>query len=101
MARGSDGTLRGVGAVVDRDLAAAMPASAVRCTVLLIATDVPHAFAGYGMDAARPIGEIGAADCVSFPRRGTSPTAAWDPRSTRRCVSRPFPVGARSSRRWT
>ncbi|GII92201.1 carbamate kinase [Sinosporangium siamense] len=57
--RAPDAALHGVEAVIDKDLAAAMLASAVRCTSLLIATNVPHAQVGYGTPQARPIGRIG------------------------------------------
>jgi carbamate kinase len=54
--RGDDGSLNGVEAVVDKDTAAAVLARAVRATVLVVATDVPGAVAGFGTSAARPIG---------------------------------------------
>ncbi|WP_245658820.1 carbamate kinase [Microtetraspora malaysiensis] len=57
--RAPDGTLEGVEAVIDKDLAAAALARAVRATALVIATDVPGAVAGYGTTAARPIGKVG------------------------------------------
>lgn len=56
--RGADGALTGVEAVVDKDLAAAALAVAVRATDLVIATDVPNAVVGYGTPHARPIGEM-------------------------------------------
>src|SRR4051794_24882568 len=46
--RDPDGTLRGVEAVIDKDLAAAILAPAVEADVLLIATDVEHAIRGFG-----------------------------------------------------
>lgn len=53
--RDPDGTLRGVEAVIDKDLAAAVLAQAVRATDLVIATDVPHAVVGFGTPDAQPI----------------------------------------------
>ncbi len=50
-----DGTLRGVEAVIDKDLAAAMLARAVHAEVLVIATDVEHVVLGYGTDDERPL----------------------------------------------
>ncbi|MFI6386479.1 carbamate kinase [Nonomuraea sp. NPDC050540] len=58
VARQPDGALAGVEAVIDKDLAAALLARAVRAKVLIIATDVPHAMIGYGGPDPRPIGRI-------------------------------------------
>ncbi|MFD1934074.1 MULTISPECIES: carbamate kinase [Nonomuraea] len=58
--RQADGSLAGVEAVVDKDLAAALLAQAVRAEVLIIATDVPNAVVGYGGPDPRPIGRISA-----------------------------------------
>ncbi|GAA5079691.1 carbamate kinase [Thermocatellispora tengchongensis] len=60
--RGTDGRLRGVEAVVDKDLAAALLARSIGASALVIATDVPCAVAGYGTPAARPIRETTAAE---------------------------------------
>ncbi|MEV5407709.1 carbamate kinase [Thermopolyspora sp. NPDC052614] len=56
--RDPDGTLRGVAAVIDKDLAAALLARAVKATTLVIATNVDHAYAGYGTPDQRPIGRV-------------------------------------------
>ncbi|GIH71442.1 carbamate kinase [Sphaerimonospora thailandensis] len=53
--RDPDGTLRGVEAVIDKDLAADVLARAVRATDLVIATDVPHAVVGFGGPDAKPV----------------------------------------------
>ncbi|MDF5752385.1 carbamate kinase [Spongiactinospora sp. TRM90649] len=70
VARGADGALRGVEAVVDKDLAAALLARAVRATVLVIATDVPAAVTGFGTPHARPIGVITAGELRALHARG-------------------------------
>jgi carbamate kinase len=54
--RGDDGALRGVEAVIDKDLAAALLARRLRAATLVIATDVEQAMTGYGTDRQRPIG---------------------------------------------
>lgn len=59
--RDPDGTLRGVEAVVDKDLAAALLARTVAADVLVIATDVESAMLDYGTDSARPIGLVSTA----------------------------------------
>jgi hypothetical protein len=48
--RDDDGTLRGVEAVIDKDLAAALLARSVDVDVLVIATDVDHAILDFGTD---------------------------------------------------
>ncbi|MEU3165504.1 carbamate kinase [Streptosporangium sp. NPDC006930] len=60
--RDAQGRLAGVEAVIDKDLAAAVLARAVRATVLIIATDVPRAVVGFGTPRARPLGHITAAE---------------------------------------
>ena len=54
-----DGVLRGVEAVIDKDLSAAVLARTVDADVLVIATDVPHAVLGFGTPQARPLSEVG------------------------------------------
>lgn len=62
VARDGGGRLRGVEAVIDKDLAAAVLAHAVQATTMVIATDVPQAVVGFGTADARPIGHITAAE---------------------------------------
>ncbi|MGN6090295.1 MAG: carbamate kinase [Actinomycetales bacterium] len=56
--RDPDGSLRGVEAVVDKDLGAALLARAVGAEALVIATDVPAAMIGYGTPQARSLGRV-------------------------------------------
>ena len=56
--RDPDGTLRGVEAVIDKDLTAALLARAVGADVLVIATDVDHAVLHYGTAQASPVGQV-------------------------------------------
>jgi carbamate kinase len=58
VARDRDGTLRGVEAVIDKDLAAALLARRVGVDVLVIATDVDAAVVGYGTERARRLGRV-------------------------------------------
>lgn len=55
VARGPDGGLHGVEAVLDKDLTAALLASALNADMLLLLTDVPAVIDGYGTSRARPI----------------------------------------------
>lgn len=53
--RDLDGAVRGVQAVIDKDLTAALLARSVEADVLVIATDVDNAIIGYGTAAAEAI----------------------------------------------
>ncbi len=53
--RDEDGAIRGVEAVIDKDLAAALLGRTVGADVLIIATDVDHVMLGYGTDDAKAI----------------------------------------------
>jgi carbamate kinase len=55
--READG-LRGVEAVIDKDLGAAILARSVGADVLVVATDVSHAILRYGTPEAEPIGAV-------------------------------------------
>ena len=53
-----DGAVRGVEAVIDKDLGAALLARTVDADVLVVATDVPHAVLRFGTPAAEPLGRV-------------------------------------------
>lgn len=55
VARGADGTESGVEAVLDKDLTAALLATAVDADTLVIATDVPYAMLDFGTERQRRI----------------------------------------------
>ncbi len=57
VAREADG-LRGVEAVIDKDLGAALLARTVDADVLVVATDVPHAVLRFGTPEAEPLGRV-------------------------------------------
>ena len=65
--RGPDGVLRGVEAVIDKDLAAALLARSADVDVLVIATDVEHVVLGWGTDDERPIGRVTAEEMRAHP----------------------------------
>jgi carbamate kinase len=54
----ADGALRGVEAVIDKDLSSALLAEEVGADVLLLLTDVPAVWTKWPMSAGRPIGHI-------------------------------------------
>ena len=82
--RDPDGTVRGVEAVIDKDLTAALLARSVEADVLVIATDVDNAVTGYGTAAAEAIhtvtleemGEIAAAGHFASGSMGPKVAAA-------------------------
>ena len=54
----ADGALRGVEAVIDKDLSSALLAEEVGAEVLLLLTDVPAVWTKWPMSAGRPIGRV-------------------------------------------
>jgi carbamate kinase len=56
--RDEDGSLRGVEAVIDKDLGAAILAGVLDCDQLVIATDVDSAMTDYGTPEERSIGRL-------------------------------------------
>jgi carbamate kinase len=69
------GALRGVEAVVDKDLTAALLAAAVNADALLLLTDVDAVIDGYGTPSARPIRRATPAElrARSFPAGSMGP----------------------------
>ncbi|TNY34990.1 carbamate kinase [Thermomonospora catenispora] len=58
VARAADGSLHGVEAVIDKDLAAALLARRIGAAALIIATDVTHVMLGYGTSRQRPLTRV-------------------------------------------
>jgi carbamate kinase len=65
-----DGRLRGVEAVIDKDLGAALLARVVDADTLVVATDVSHAVLAYGTPEAEPIGEVTVARMREYAAAG-------------------------------
>jgi carbamate kinase len=78
--RDDDGTVRGVEAVIDKDLAAALLARSLDCDVLVIATDVDHAILDYGTDRARPIGRITTSEMRAHAADGQFASGSMGPK---------------------
>lgn len=64
VARAPDGALRGVEAVIDKDLAAALLAVGLKADDLLILTDVDAVYRDWGGPGARPVRESRAGDLL-------------------------------------
>ncbi|HEY5246973.1 MAG TPA: carbamate kinase [Dermatophilaceae bacterium] len=73
--RNERGKLRGIEAVIDKDLTAAVLAEALEADVLMVLTDVPNVVRNYGMPQAEPITRItpGALRRESFPAGSMGP----------------------------
>jgi carbamate kinase len=78
--RDADGSLHGVEAVVDKDLAAALLAPQVGADVLVIATDVDHVVLGYGTDGARPLERATAAELREVAREHEFASGSMGPK---------------------
>ncbi|MGN6242998.1 MAG: carbamate kinase [Motilibacteraceae bacterium] len=78
--RDPDGRLRGVEAVIDKDLAAAVLARALDVDVLVIATDVDAAVVGWGTPAARPLGRVSAGELREHAAAGEFASGSMGPK---------------------
>jgi carbamate kinase len=78
--RESDGTLRGVEAVIDKDLAAAVLGRTLDVDRLVIATDVDHAMTGFGTPEQQQIGRIEVADLRTIAARGEFASGSMGPK---------------------
>ncbi len=78
--RDPDGRLRGVEAVIDKDLGAALLAQAIRADRLVIATDVDHAVLGYGTGAAESITEVRVTDLRGYAAEGHFASGSMGPK---------------------
>ncbi len=62
--------MRGVEAVIDKDLTAALLARELDADTLVIATDVRNVVLGFGTDAARPLGRVAPAELRAHAAAG-------------------------------
>ncbi len=62
--------LRGVEAVIDKDLNAERLATALRADILLILTDVDYAYLDYGSEKARPLRVVTASEALKYYEEG-------------------------------
>ena len=69
----SDGESRGVEAVIDKDLSAAVLAKVVEADVLMILTDVEKVYLDYNKPGQRPIEKLTVRECREPPRAGPVP----------------------------
>ncbi|MGZ4642835.1 MAG: carbamate kinase [Blastococcus sp.] len=78
---GRDGSaLRGVEAVIDKDLTAAILAREVGADTLVIATDVPNVMVDFGTPNARPLGRVTAAEMRAHSAAGQFARGSMGPK---------------------
>jgi carbamate kinase len=75
-----DGGVRGVQAVIDKDLTAALLAHSVHADVLVIATDVDNAIIGYGTAAAEAIHTVSVEDMREYASAGHFASGSMGPK---------------------
>jgi carbamate kinase len=68
--RQPDGSLLGVEAVVDKDLASALVAADIGAEVLMILTGVEHVAVDYGRPTQRDLHEVGTVELAALARQG-------------------------------
>jgi carbamate kinase len=74
------GGLRGVEAVIDKDLTAAILANELGADTLIIATDVPNVMVDFGTPSQRPLGRVTAADLREHAAAGQFARGSMGPK---------------------
>jgi len=83
--RDADGSLRGVEAVIDKDLGATLLGQALEVDVLVIATDVPHAVLHYGTPQAEDVGTVTASQMRDYAAQGHFASGSMGPKVDAAC----------------
>ena len=78
--RNEDGSVTGVEAVIDKDLAAALLARTVLADVLVIATDVEHVAVGFGTAQQRPLERVGVGELRALAAQGEFASGSMGPK---------------------
>lgn len=74
------GGVRGVEAVIDKDLTAALLARTLGCDALIIATDVDHVAVGWGTPAQRDLAQVTAAELKAHADAGEFAAGSMGPK---------------------
>ncbi len=77
--RGPEG-LRGVEAVVDKDLASGLLASSIGAELLVMITDVPHVYVNYGKEGERAISSMSVEEALGYLEEGQFPPGSMGPK---------------------
>jgi carbamate kinase len=83
--REPDGSVRGVEAVIDKDLAAALLGRTIGADVLVIATDVDHAVLGFGTGNAKPIERVDVGTMRRYAEAGHFASGSMGPKVEAAC----------------
>ncbi len=83
--RSSDGRLRGIGGVVDKDLASTVLALEVGAQQLYILTGVPRVVLGFGGPDPRPLAEMTASEARQYLAAGHFPAGSMGPKVEAAC----------------
>ncbi|WP_053202309.1 carbamate kinase [Jiangella muralis] len=83
--REPDGTVRGVEAVIDKDLGAALLGRALGAEALVIATDVDGAVLGFGTPDERPVGTVDVATLRGYAAQGHFASGSMGPKVEAAC----------------
>ena len=83
--REPDGALRGVEAVIDKDLAAALLARTIGARLLVLATDVEAAALGWGTDRERSLGAVSTEELRGHARDGAFASGSMGPKVEAAC----------------
>ena len=83
--RDADGRLRGVEAVIDKDLGAALLAQTVDADVLVIGTDVPNAVLRFGTPEAESLGTVTVAELRGHAAEGHFASGSMGPKVDAAC----------------
>jgi carbamate kinase len=74
------GVIRGVEAVIDKDLASALIATSIGASKLVILTDVDYVYIDYGKPSARPIRRISAREAMNLVEKKLLPPGSIAPK---------------------
>jgi carbamate kinase len=83
--READGRLRGIEAVIDKDLGAALLGDRLSADVLVVATDVPHAVLRYGTPEAEEIGRVEVSQMEAYAAEGHFASGSMGPKVEAAC----------------
>jgi len=83
--REENGTVRGVEAVIDKDLSAALLARAIDAGVLVIATDVAGVALNFGTDRARTLGAVSVSELREYAAQGHFASGSMGPKVDAAC----------------
>ena len=83
--RDAEGRLRGVEAVIDKDLGAALLARSVDADVLVVATDVTHAVLRWGTPEAEEVGTVSVTEMRALADEGHFASGSMGPKVDAAC----------------